>query len=32
MGVASGVWVWLEGGIYGCDYQKVGVVRMYKCD
>ena len=23
--------VWLVGGIYGCGYQEVGVVRMYRC-
>ena len=27
--VVSRKWVWLVGGIYGCGYQKVGVVRMY---
>ena len=34
MGVRSGVisrrHVWLVGGIYGCCYQEVGVVRMYR--
>ena len=23
--------VWLAGQIYGCGYQEVGVVRMYRC-
>ena len=23
--------VWLVGGIYGCGYQEVGVVRLYIC-
>ena len=31
VGVVSMIWVWLVGGIYGCDYQEVGVVRMYRC-
>ena len=24
-------WVWLVEGIYGCGYQEVGAVRMYRC-
>ena len=31
MGVVSMRWVWLVGGIYGCAYLEVGVVRMYRC-
>ena len=34
MGMVVGVvirWVWIVGGIYGCGYQDVGVVRMYRC-
>ena len=31
MGVVSRRWVWVMGGIYGCSYQDVGVVRMYRC-
>ena len=31
MVVVSRRWVWLVGGIYGCGYQEVGVVRMYRC-
>ena len=31
MGVVSRRWVWLVGGMYGWDYQDVGVVRMYSC-
>ena len=30
MGVVSRRWVWLMGGIYGCGYQEVCVVRMYR--
>ena len=32
VGVVSSRWVWVVGGFYGCDYQEVGVARMYvKC-
>ena len=31
VGVVSRRQVWLVGGIYGCGYQEVGVVRMYRC-
>ena len=31
VGVVSSQWVWLVGGTYGCGYQEVSVVRMYKC-
>ena len=30
-GVVSRKQVWLVGGIYGCGYKEVGVVRMYRC-
>ena len=29
VGVFSREWLWLVGGIYGCGYQEMGVVRMY---
>ena len=31
IGVVSRMWVWLVGGLYGCGYLEVGVVRMYRC-
>ena len=31
VGVVGRMWVWLVGGIYGCGYQEVGVVRVYRC-
>ena len=31
MGVVSRRQVWLVGGNYGCGYQEVGVIRMYRC-
>ena len=30
VGVVSRRQVWLVGGIYGCGYLEVGVVRMYR--
>ena len=27
--VVSRAWMWVVGGIYGCGYQEMGVVRMY---
>ena len=31
VGVVRRRQVQLEGGIYGCGYQEMGVVRMYRC-
>ena len=31
VGVVISTWMWLIGGISGCGYQEMGVVRMYRC-
>ena len=31
VGVVSKRQLWLVGGIYGCGYHEVGVVRIYVC-
>ena len=31
VGVIRRKQVWVVGGLYGCGYQEVGVVRMYRC-